>query len=133
MKIKAITLWQPWASFMALDLKKNEPRSWGTEYRGSLAIHAAWNIHAQEIPNEVFKLALEKIGPMSSWPRGRILCVRDLFKIERDPAIPADPIEAMLGLYGSGRVAWHTKLLHVFDEPIQANGHQRLWNWEWPD
>uniref|UniRef100_A0A6M3J354 ASCH domain-containing protein n=1 Tax=viral metagenome TaxID=1070528 RepID=A0A6M3J354_9ZZZZ len=32
--MKAISLWQPWASAMALGWKKIETRSWGTSYRG---------------------------------------------------------------------------------------------------
>ena len=39
--MKAITLWDPWASAMALELKRNETRGWSTPYRGPLAIHAA--------------------------------------------------------------------------------------------
>lgn len=38
---KIITLHQPWASLIALGLKKYETRSWGTDYRGKLLIHAA--------------------------------------------------------------------------------------------
>jgi hypothetical protein len=39
--MKAITLWQPWASLIPLGLKRYETRSWGTDYRGPLLIHAA--------------------------------------------------------------------------------------------
>jgi hypothetical protein len=39
--VKAITLWQPWASLVALGVKSIETRSWSTSYRGPLAIHAA--------------------------------------------------------------------------------------------
>ena len=39
--MKAISLWQPWASAMALGLKRNETRSWETLVRGPIAIHAA--------------------------------------------------------------------------------------------
>ena len=39
--MKAITLWDPWASLIALGEKKVETRSWRTDYRGPLAIHAA--------------------------------------------------------------------------------------------
>jgi hypothetical protein len=39
--MKAITLWQPWASLWAAGIKKNETRSWATSHRGPLAIHAA--------------------------------------------------------------------------------------------
>ncbi len=46
--MKAITLWQPWASLIAIGAKKIETRSWATKYRGPLAIHAA--IKAVEKP-----------------------------------------------------------------------------------
>lgn len=39
--MKALTLWQPWASLVALGVKTIETRSWSTRYRGPLAIHAA--------------------------------------------------------------------------------------------
>lgn len=38
--MKALTLWQPWASLVALGVKRIETRSWSTDYRGPLAIHA---------------------------------------------------------------------------------------------
>lgn len=39
--MRAITLWQPWASAVALGSKTIETRHWSTNYRGPLAIHAA--------------------------------------------------------------------------------------------
>jgi hypothetical protein len=39
--VKALTLWQPWASLVAIGAKAIETRSWATKYRGPLAIHAA--------------------------------------------------------------------------------------------
>ncbi len=39
--MKAITLWQPWASLMATGAKRFETRSWSTSFRGLVAIHAA--------------------------------------------------------------------------------------------
>ena len=39
--MKALTVWQPWASLIALGVKTIETRSWHTSYRGPLAIHAA--------------------------------------------------------------------------------------------
>ncbi|MHB8318142.1 MAG: ASCH domain-containing protein [Acidimicrobiales bacterium] len=38
---KALTLYQPLASLVALGIKTIETRSWSTQYRGRLAIHAA--------------------------------------------------------------------------------------------
>ena len=39
--MKALTLWQPWASLVALCVKTTETRSWATKYRGEIGIHAA--------------------------------------------------------------------------------------------
>lgn len=39
--MKILTLWQPWASLVADRSKLYETRSWGTDYRGLIAIHAA--------------------------------------------------------------------------------------------
>ena len=48
--MKAITLWQPWATLWVMQIKKFETRSWKTDYRGPIAIHAA----AKSIYREVF-------------------------------------------------------------------------------
>jgi hypothetical protein len=53
--MKALTLWQPWASLMAHGLKTIETRPvtafWAKNFRGSLAIHAAknWNEDVLEL------------------------------------------------------------------------------------
>jgi hypothetical protein len=39
--MRCLTLTQPWASLVAIGAKKIETRSWPTNYRGPLAIHAA--------------------------------------------------------------------------------------------
>jgi len=39
--MKTITIWQPWASLIAIGAKHYETRSWATNYRGPIAIHAA--------------------------------------------------------------------------------------------
>jgi hypothetical protein len=41
--MKAITLYQPWATLVAMGKKRIETRSWSTNYRGPLAIHAGKN------------------------------------------------------------------------------------------
>lgn len=39
--MKAISLWQPFASAIPFGLKRMETRHWSTNYRGPLVIHAA--------------------------------------------------------------------------------------------
>jgi len=46
MTMKALTLWQPWASLVATGAKRIETRSCVTKYRGPLAIHAAKEVGA---------------------------------------------------------------------------------------
>ena len=39
--MKALSIWQPWAQLLAVGVKHDETRSWGTNYRGPILIHAA--------------------------------------------------------------------------------------------
>jgi len=39
--MKALSLWQPWATAIARGSKRVETRGWSTRYRGPIAIHAA--------------------------------------------------------------------------------------------
>lgn len=56
--MKAITVWQPWATLLATGQKHNETRSWKTSYRGEILIHAAKTDHSGillHIPMEELK------------------------------------------------------------------------------
>jgi len=44
--MKCLSLTQPWASLMALGAKQIETRSWKTDFRGPVAIHASLNFPA---------------------------------------------------------------------------------------
>lgn len=56
--MRAISLWQPWATAVALGSKRVETRHWSTRYRGLLAIHAAKRMHKGE---------LEHYGRLGHW------------------------------------------------------------------
>ena len=56
--MKAITIWQPWASLLACGGKRFETRSWATSYRGPIAIHAA--------APSIYRI-LKKCFPMGNW------------------------------------------------------------------
>lgn len=60
--MKAITLWQPWASLVAVGVKTIETRSWSTSHRGPLAIHAGAR------PPETSNFG----GEMGGWTVGRL-------------------------------------------------------------
>lgn len=127
MKAKAISLWQPWASLMALGLKKIETRPWSTKYRGPILIHAAKKRVAD--PNGYVFDAIRNAGlEISSLPRGCLLCrVRliDCRRIEIDDRIEIP--EQFFGDYTPGRYMWITDHLQGF-EPIPWTGRQRIFN-----
>jgi activating signal cointegrator 1 len=63
--VKAISLWQPWATLIALGEKKFETRSWLTNYRGQIAIHAAKRMEPDQLEfceRPVFQQVLSKHG-----------------------------------------------------------------------
>lgn len=95
MKIKAISLWQPWASLISIGAKVYETRSWATDHRGPLAIHAAkhWTSAERDLSfyDPYFKRALNGAGisseaaivGSSEWvpnrlPLGAVVAVVDL-------------------------------------------------------
>lgn len=47
--MKALSLWQPWAHLVRIGAKCIETRSWSTDYRGPLLIHAAKKRPTEEI------------------------------------------------------------------------------------
>ena len=127
--MKAISLWQPWASAMALGMKKNETRSWSTNYRGPLLIHAAKKVISW--PSAYIQAIFDGIAfQPTDLPLGQILCRVDLIDCKRI-LIHNRPEghERELGDYTPGRYIWITNNLHVFS-PFTFRGRQGLFNVE---
>lgn len=55
--MRAITLWEPWATLWAGGKKVHETRSWPTKHRGLLAVHAA-----ARMPDEAVRVVLNNFG-----------------------------------------------------------------------
>lgn len=141
MKIKAISLWQPWASLVALGAKNVETRKWSTTYRGPLAIHAT-----KTFPDEARRLCHEEpfagiladhYGPTftpDDLPRGVIVAVTRLESIVPAPILKPrlSMAERAFGDYGLGRVGWMLKDIVKLDEPVPARGRPGLWGWQVP-
>lgn len=143
--MKALTLWQPWASAIAWGLKRFETRSWKTDYLGYLAIHAAkrWSPEQQLFAAEPL---LKPFVGSEKLPLGAVVCI-----VELQGCLPTQEVlqalyavdgrgrstravyEELLGDYSFGRWAWKLELVEVFDEPIPARGHQGLWDWDVPE
>lgn len=139
--MKAITLWQPWATLVAHGYKRIETRSWKTNYRGPLAIHAAkkWNRELRELClTEPFRSCLKEIYPdkRHPLPRGGVIATVGLYEIvEASWVFPGrcarhgGEHEESFGDYSPGRYAWLLTEPSRF-EMIPYRGRQGLWNWE---
>ena len=125
--MKAITLTQPWATLIAIGAKRIETRSWRTNYRGPLAIHAS-----KALPAYQFRSVLEAHGFHGFYdlPFGNIVATCELIdcvQITPDNVPPAP--EFYYGDYTAGRWAWHLSNVIALAKPIPAKGSLGLWEW----
>jgi hypothetical protein len=150
-KMKAITIYQPWATLIAIGKKRFETRSWATKYRGSIAIHAGkkpfeetlteYAVHADEI-----QLIQEDIasacGMEYDFDYGAIIAVAELmgsYRISNERGRisvyrthdlewyhPSDQ-EMMYGDWTPGRFAWELADVRMLTKPISCRGMQNLW------
>jgi len=108
--VKCISLWQPWATLIAIGAKRVETRSWPTNYRGPILIHASkkWDAELIGIRSDGrFDEPLREAG-LEELPLGCIVAVSSIVKIERTEAV-RDRLSAQeraFGNYETGRWAW---------------------------
>ena len=126
--MKAISLWQPYASAMALGFKKNETRHWATKYRGPLLIHAAKKVIGW--PSIDIQACFKDIAfQPSDLPLGCLLCQVYLVDCKRilNHNRP-EGSEVIFGDYTSGRFMWITGNLKTLVNPIPFKGSQGFFN-----
>jgi hypothetical protein len=149
--VKAISLWQPWASLIAIGAKRIETRSWSANYVGPLAIHAAkrWTGEMYRLClTEPFQSALiPHFETPEALPLGCIVAtcrligcapVRDrpYSPIFEDSAeidiieIPPDGREREFGDYTPGRFAWVLTDIVRLRAPVAVTGRQGFFEWD---
>ena len=145
--MKAISLWQPWATLMALGEKQIETRSWAAPFSGELAICSAKKFNAEcraIAAADPFRMVLEVNGMISKHglgiipeplPLGFVLCVVDLkdcyptraFEgVSARAGIYLSAREAAFGDFTPGRFAWMTENCRRLKEPVPVIGRQGL-------
>jgi activating signal cointegrator 1 len=154
--MKALTLYQPWATLVAIGAKKIETRSWSTKYRGPVAIHASKKFpiefHGDSKPfRSCLKGILFSDNPSTPWQLiksnlhlGCIIAVCELVVVVPidnqiqgyrviddgyDLNIPIPPLEPdrSFGDYTPGRYAWILENVRMLKEPIPCKGMLGLW------
>jgi hypothetical protein len=142
-----LTLWQPYATFVALNLKQYETRHWATRYRGKLVNHSA-----KRQMDEMDTLTVREVHSLTDgniptirkdYPLGMILSVSDLTDCLEmwDSAVygPLMPphrrgidiqsisaLEKAVGNWQEGRFAWKQENTRALTEPLSFRGSQGL-------
>lgn len=133
--MRAISLWQPWASliFTARRVKRHETRHWATFYRGPLAIHAAQKL-VTDLEDDLLELLGEECGPLwaSQLPRGRMLGVAQLSDCRLTESIDPDTLDRLCGNWTPGRYAWRLDEPVKFLDPPPCKGRQGFFDWHHP-
>ena len=137
--MKAITLWQPYASLMAAGIKRNETRGRLTHYRGDLVICSAkremncdeW---PQALKNVVYDNAeklMVQIGQEKTVGYGYALCIVEVCGCITSEEFVGNTLsmtEFVCGDYSPGRFAWQTRNLRRLKEPVPVKGAQGFFN-----
>jgi hypothetical protein len=128
--VKAISLWQPWASLWLTDRKVHETRHWATPYRGWLAVHATKHIEKDFSSFGAMQEILEgEFG--ADWakdlPTGAIIGAVDLIAVGQMPAMkPYHRDDNICGNWEAGRFAWRRAAIVKLNNPIPYRGRQSM-------
>lgn len=128
--MKALTIWQPWASLIALGFKPYEFRGWPAPRSvcgQRIAIHAG----ARPVRKaEVADLLLRLRGP-DAWTTGlKADAIGLLEKVHASPAIL--PLSHVLGTAILGEPIHASKLAERLGGPLNDSDRGRHSNWGWP-
>jgi hypothetical protein len=138
--MKAITIRQPWATLVALGAKRIETRSWSTQYRGPLAIHASKSFtpldrehcHGRYVRRRLREAGIEDPDDL---PLGKVVAVAELVDCVRmtrefiDRLKETRPGEYSFGFYRPGRWSWHLRKVRPVEPPARAHGRLSVWEW----
>ncbi len=122
--MKVLTLKQPWATLVAEGIKKYEFRSWKTNYRGKILIHAGAGIDKED---------MKKFKDLNlNFPSRRIVAIVEIEDcLELDDELNKKIISEKNIAYGNKfRTGYAWRLANVkkirYDKEI--NGQLGLWN-----
>jgi len=142
-KIRCISLWQPWGTAIFLNLKRNETRGKLTHVRGRIGIHAA-GLKSKELREFYADMILDNgiketfgrhgFGDFDDLPFGAILGTVTLHDCQPTTKLRGlDPVETQFGNYSPGRFAWMLTDVNSFTKPFPFSGKQGFFFADIPD
>lgn len=128
--MKVLSLREPYATLIKEKIKTIETRSWKTNYRGELYIHASKTKMLKETLNNQ---ELMNLVGNSELNFGYIICkckLVDCVYMDKEfiKNIQDNNNELVCGIYSEGRYAWILKDIEVI-EKIPAKGKLNIWNY----
>ncbi len=130
--MKVLSLREPFATLIKNGIKTIETRSWRTNYRGTLYIHASASKITKEDMKRTDLMALTNLDDLNY---GNIICSCELVDcIEMTDEFIEEvkknkPKDYVSGLYEPGRYAWILKDVKPLAKPIAAKGQLSIWNY----
>lgn len=123
--MRAISLWQPWATAIALGHKAVETRGWTTRVRGEIAIHAAKRWTPEQRNFAAVERACGRLN-VSRLPFGAVVALAEIVEVREteEAKLLVGPMERIWGDYGSGRFAWFLADVRPLAEPVGCKGGQ---------
>src|SRR6266699_47164 len=114
--MKALSLWQPWASLWACGRKIHETRAYQTSHRGTLLMHASKTI-CTDIGDELRAICEDELGSRSArdLPAGALIGMCELVRCTPTQYMHVDDEERAQGNFTPGRYAWSCQNSRVFD------------------
>lgn len=123
--MKALTIRQPWADLIVNGYKKYEFRSWKTNYRGKILIHAGLSVEK----DQVTKFKDYKLSSVKGAIIGEAV-ITDCILVDKQLSKKLNKIDPLV--YGqSGHVekyAWKLEKVKKYEQPIFIKGKLGLWN-----
>jgi len=123
--MKALTVKQPWAALIVNGYKEYEFRSWKTNYRGKILIHAGLTLEKEMINKLTYDIKLEKGAIIGEAELVDCILVDNILD---ESLRTKNPI-----VYGNnhvGNYAWKLENIKKYDKPIYIKGKLGLWNYE---
>jgi activating signal cointegrator 1 len=133
--VKALTVYQPWATLETLGLKGTETRGRPTKHRGPLVIHAGkqWSVREQRAAVNIdayLRRSLGGVGLPDELPRGCVIGVGNLldcFQVTEENQCHFAEFDRVAGDLSLGRWVWVLEHVKALREPIPWPGAQGLW------
>ena len=128
--LKAITLYEPYASLMAIGAKRNETRGCRTSLRGDIAIHAAKKDYgcSEAVGYAAVKAFRDRGLEPSPDTLGCIVAVVNLYDVQpAERVYPTSSAEELaFGNYLCGRWIYLTHTVHRLAKPVPCRGYQSI-------